>query len=449
MITKIEIDGFKSFHNFRVNLRPFQVLIGANGVGKSNLFDAIVLLSNLAGNHTLYEAFRQNRGDLSELFTIYPDGERASQMCFAVEMLIGQEVVDTLGVSAEVSSNRLRYELHIERRQENGFERLYVIYERLSAVIEDNDDWYKNIPFPKRKFWIKRGRRAPYISTEQNKIWKHQDGRSGGKQETPLGRIERTLLSTITSAEYPTAYAARQEMLNWRFLQFNPLALRMPCEVYAPTELLPDGSNLAAVLYRMSREDEFALTDVSRDMANLVPGIQQITVSPLREREEFLIVAQTQDNSVFSSRVLSDGTLRLLALVVLKHDPHYQGVLCFEEPENGVHPERLKSVITVLKSLATDFTSEDETDRIPKQVLINTHAPRLIASKVRVEDLLFVYMMGGDLRETQMTPLSPQMFDDQPSPAIQKFTLHQVIQYLDPVSETEQRNELQGMMNSL
>jgi energy-coupling factor transporter ATP-binding protein EcfA2 len=48
MITKIEIDGFKTFNNFKIELSPFVIIAGANGSGKSNLFDAILLLSRLA-----------------------------------------------------------------------------------------------------------------------------------------------------------------------------------------------------------------------------------------------------------------------------------------------------------------------------------------------------------------------------------------------------------------
>lgn len=48
MLTRIEIDGFKSFENFSVDLNPFTAIVGPNGSGKSNLFDAIRLLSRLA-----------------------------------------------------------------------------------------------------------------------------------------------------------------------------------------------------------------------------------------------------------------------------------------------------------------------------------------------------------------------------------------------------------------
>lgn len=63
MITQIEIDGFKTFKDFKVELAPFQVIVGPNGSGKSNLFDALHLLSRLAeydlSSETLDETCRQ------------------------------------------------------------------------------------------------------------------------------------------------------------------------------------------------------------------------------------------------------------------------------------------------------------------------------------------------------------------------------------------------------
>lgn len=453
MITRIEIDGFKSFHDFTVDLRPFQVLIGPNGVGKSNLFDAIVLLSDLAADNTLYDAFRKNRGEVGELFTVLPDGSRARRMRFAVEVLIDKKITDNLGVEAEVSSTRMRYDLEIERRREDGFERLYVTLESLVSIRGKEDEWAENnIPRDRQKSWIIRskGRRGPYISTTQEGglkvINKHQDGRSG-KQQAAIGQFERTVLSAITSAEYPTAYAVRQEMLSWRFLQFNPTELRTPGGVYAPTDLLPDGSNLAAVLWRLSREDEYALSDVSIDMANLVPGVAKIYVEPLQEREEFLINAEMNDGSHFSSRVLSDGTLRVLALVMLKNDPQHRGVLCFEEPENGVHPQRLEQIVSkVLKSLATDFEVADEIDYPPRQVLINTHSPRLL-SCVDPRDMLFVFMSNQPSRPTRVAHVKGEMFPDE-NEQLQYYTIQQVSEFLDTSWQREQMNQLETVGNT-
>jgi predicted ATPase len=446
MITRIEIDGFKSFVNFSVNLKPFQILIGANGVGKSNLFDAIILLSDLARGDTLYEALRKNRGEIGELFTQYPSGERAKKMKFAVEMLIDTSVEDDFGVEAKVSSTRLRYELEIERNTDGHFERLYIPHESLTALTEENDKWYLTIPVKKRRLWVARGRRSPYISTNlrDNTISKHQDNRSGGKQETPIGRIERPILSSVNNVEYPTAFAARKEMQNWRYFQFDPASLRKPSSVFAPDRLLPDGSNLPTVLERMAREDEYLLADVSIEMANLIPGILNIRVETLKERQEYIIYAQTVEGSTFSSTVLSDGTLRVLALSALKNDLAHHGLLCFEEPENGVHPSRLSKIIELFQQLSTQFDREGEEEQKLRQVFLNTHSPKLL-SCAPIDTFLFMFVarQHDKPRHTQISTISDGLLEDNSDTrALKVFTKAKVIEYLDL---SEQRQQLESL----
>jgi ABC-type multidrug transport system fused ATPase/permease subunit len=68
LITLIEIDGFKTFQDFKLELSPFQVIVGPNGAGKSNLFDALRLLSHLVDTD-LRSAFQELRGDTIEVST--------------------------------------------------------------------------------------------------------------------------------------------------------------------------------------------------------------------------------------------------------------------------------------------------------------------------------------------------------------------------------------------
>jgi predicted ATP-dependent endonuclease of OLD family len=101
MLTQIEIDGFKTFKDFKVELAPFQVIVGPNGSGKSNLFDALQLLSRLAEVDDLRLAFQapdndpgKLRGDAHELFTILPGGQRTHHIRMAVEMLVDRNIRD-------------------------------------------------------------------------------------------------------------------------------------------------------------------------------------------------------------------------------------------------------------------------------------------------------------------------------------------------------------------
>lgn len=452
MITQIEIDGFKTFQKFRLELGSFQVIVGVNGTGKSNLFDALRLLSRLA-DADLRTAFQDLRGEAGELFRLLPDGQPTNQIKMAVELFIDRYIKDSWGAEAELKFTRLRYEVHIERRpDERGLERLYVTHESLAPLARGNDVWLKQHLGKAANGWLTRltgGRSNPFISTslkdDRPTISLHQDGH-GGLKSSVAERVERTILSGVTNTEFPHAFAVREEMRSWRFLQLNPEVLRQPSPMLAPTIVAPDGSNLPSTLARMQGEDPFLLTDISRDLANLVPGITGVEIEEDTARDRYLIRARTEDGNTFSSRVLSDGTLRMLALVTLKNDPQHRGVLCFEEPENGVHPFPLAQMAQLLRDLATDFNDPEQQELPLRQLLVNTHSP-VFAGQIEVSDcLLFAQMVqrvepgqnGRVARVTQIIPVdaSPQMRMDL-SDEEKQYTLNQVIQYLESANVHE------------
>lgn len=452
MITQIEINGFKTFQDFNLKLGPFQVIVGVNGTGKSNLFDALRLLSRLA-NDDLRTAFQDLRGEAGELFRLLPDGQPTNRIEMAVELFIDRHIKDSWGAVSELKFTRLRYEVHIERRSdERGLERLYVTLERLTPLARGDDAWLRWYLGKEKKAWLpelRGGRSSPFISTTEKDglatISLHQDGHGGGKSSV-AERVERTILSGVTNNEFPHVFAVREEMRSWRFLQLNPEVLRQPGAMLAPTIVAPDGSNLPSALARMQREDPLLLNDVSRDLANLVPGITGVEIEEDPARDRYLIRARTDDGNTFSSRVLSDGTLRMLALVALKNDPQHQGVLCFEEPENGVHPFRLGQMAQLLRDLTTDL-SDPEQHYLPlRQLLVNTHSP-VFAGQPEVSDcLLFAHMVqrvqpgknGQAARITQITPVDthPQLRLDL-SNEEKQYTLNQVIRYLESASVHE------------
>ena len=134
MITQIEIDGFKTFKDFKVELAPFQVIVGSNGSGKSNLFDALHLLSRLADTDLL-SAFQELRGDSGEFFTKLPGGGTSKQIRMAVEMMVDRRLRDELGKEVELKYTCLRYELEVVlRSDEYGLERPYITNESLEII---------------------------------------------------------------------------------------------------------------------------------------------------------------------------------------------------------------------------------------------------------------------------------------------------------------------------
>lgn len=395
MLTRIEIDGFKTFENLAIDLAPFVVILGSNAAGKSNLFDAIQLLSNLA-TQDVSEAIKDMRGEPMELFRRTPKGQ-STRMSFAVEVLVEPSVRDHWGTEVNLTHTRMRYEVVLELRElRPGIPKVLVTSESARPILRADDAWAQSMqPTPAFSAWhLKYGRKNPLLTTEAapggELIFNvHQDGKAGRRRQLPASAAEATVLYGITNAEFPHLFALREEMRNWRLLQLDPALLRRPAPATAPDLLTPDGSNLAAVLARIKLETASAtrptgaLADITAELNALIPGVNGLDASLDQTRGEYRAELTMRDGLPFSSRVVSDGTLRVLALLTLLHDPRHRGLVCFEEPENGVHPARLKQLVHGLRDMVTRPERFEETDAAPlNQLLLNSHSPVVLSALV-------------------------------------------------------------------
>lgn len=391
MLTRIEIDGFKTFEDFAVDLLPFTVVLGSNAAGKSNLYDAIRLLSLLA-TRDVAEAVKDLRGEPLELFRLTPAG-RSTRIRLAAEVLVDPQVRDPWGSEVTLSHTRLRYELTLERRElRPGIERIHVLHEAAMPIFRKDDRWATAIRSSAafRTQHLKYGRRQPLLTTEDGPEGRafgiHQDGKSG--RQRPARAAEATVLYSITSAEFPHLYALREEMRHWRLLQLDPALLRRPVPVTAADVLAADGANLAAVLAQLKAETATesrpsgALADIALELGHLIPGIAALDAALDPASREFRLSLSMRDGQTFSSQVVSDGTLRVLALLTLLHDPRHRGLVCFEEPENGVHPGRIRELIQRLRALVTDPTQESEDTAPLSQLLLNSHSPVVLSALI-------------------------------------------------------------------
>jgi predicted ATPase len=452
LITKIEINGFKSFYKFSLYLQPFQVIVGPNAAGKSNLFDALLLLSKLADTD-IRSAFQEVRGESGELFTYLPDGRTVNRMEFAVELLLDKEVTDQWGRKEEIIHSRVRYNLHISRTHDSrGLEQLKIEHESLTPIRAMDDVWAKDnkrVGEWSSYFQYRRRREAPFISTHDSNgiptLTLHQDGRSGRQRQSVLDKLESTFLSSLNNAEFPHGFAVREELKNWTFLQLNPESLRIPASRLAPEKIDASGQYLSNMLARLEKEDEFILTDICTDLSNLVPGIVKVAVEEDEARDRYMVWAQTSDGRRFSSRVLSDGTLRMLALASIKNDPLQGGVLLFEEPENGVHPFRIKQLVPLLREMTTQFDPSISPNGKLRQLLVNTHSPTLV-SQLEDKEMVFadvanviVENIAKPMRVTRMTPVKDEIISTGDT-----YTRLEMLRYLDDSDLEAAADRLKG-----
>lgn len=396
MLTRLKVSGFKNLVDTEIRFGPLTCIAGANGVGKSNIFDAIRFLSLLA-DHTFVEAAKKIRGglDVAKLFTAGGNDE----MVFECDIVIPKSGYDDFYQPTEASHTFLEYQLCIGlARDKSGVERFELKNERLTYIAQGKTK--KRLGFKPSDAWLdsviqKSHRRASYIETYDSGNGKrirlsadkmrddNKSNRGGGRPTNFLASsLPRTALSAAQNAdETRTAVLVRKEMRSWRILQLEPSALRIPDELQAPTTLSVEGRHLPATLYRMkSAEDgDRVLPEISNKLAQLVEDVHTLRVERDEVRRLLHLVLTDTSGRDFSAASLSDGTLRFIALAVLERDPEATGVLCLEEPENGIHPERVGAMMSLLEDMATDISEAvDETNPL-RQVIVSTHSPVVVA----------------------------------------------------------------------
>jgi len=393
MLTRLKVRGFKSLEDVEVHFGPFTCVAGVNGVGKSNLFDAIMFLRDLADTSIIDAATRIRNSDrrrinLSALFTRTSKGQVQS-MEFEVDFLVGDKVIDDFGREARPKVTFLQYNLRLRYvpAVDTKPEAIELEYESLDFI--QKGDAKRKLGFPVSQEFLKSvyqgSSRSNFIYMDESNplIAKvRQDGPSGQPSSIPIDRAERTILSNINTIDRPTALAARREMQSWINLQLESSSLRKPDDFSTNSRVTPTGEHLPAALHRLKKFDE-----VAAQLANLLPDIKNLHVDIDERRELKTLYLETVSGIKHEARALSDGTLRFLALAIIGVDPEAGGVICLEEPENGIHPARIPAMVELLSDMAVSPEYAVGEDNPLRQIIINTHSP-LVIQKLQTQDIV-------------------------------------------------------------
>lgn len=423
MLTRLEVNGFKNLLDFECDLGPYTCIAGPNSAGKSNIFDAIHFLS-LLSDRPLMEAAQLVRSagtwGADPLSLFWSDGgSREEEMSFAVEMIVPDHVVDDFGRTAEPTTTFLRYSLSLgyespNRKSPSQLGRLVLRSEELTHITlgaaKDHLPW----PHSKQNFRDKvvTGRRSgtAYISTsvknDETVVNVHQDGGSrGNPRPSPAARAPRTIVSTTTSSDEPTILAARREMQQWRILALEPAAMRTPDSAGGPTEIGSDGSHLASALFRLAADrGDDVYAEVASEAAALT-DVRSLSVDLDRQRELLTLFVKVGSGPKLPARAISDGTLRFLALCVMRLDERFVGLLCMEEPENGIHPGKVGSMVDLIRDLAVDQSQRPDSDNPMRQLIVNTHSPYFVQLQDE-NDLLYALPRSVRVGERFATTVS-------------------------------------------
>jgi predicted ATPase len=173
-------------------------------------------------------------------------------------------------------------------------------------------------------------------------------------------------------------------MRNWMMLQFEPTALRASDEIYKAknAKITAKGENMAATLYRLQIEK--SNVDIYQTLANrvkeLIEGVNELTIDKDEKRDLLTLQLSFTEKIKLPAQSLSDGTLRFLCLAILEQDTKNSGLLCLEEPENGINPLKIEAMLRLLQDIAVDTDMPIGEGNPLRQVIINTHSPLVVGA---------------------------------------------------------------------
>jgi hypothetical protein len=315
-------------------------------------------------------------------------------------MIVPLNIVDDFGRKAQATSTFLRYELELGRdptEEAAGTVGLHLVREELTHIKKGDATNLLHFPMSVKDFRdqvvVNHRKGAGFISTQLveggiTEIHFHQDGGSGGKpQKIPARFIPKTVVANTNSAVWPTILAARREMQSWRFLSLEPSAMRRSNKMHEEGSVGANGGRLAAALYKLYRQDSNVYSRIASRLTEIIPT-SELRIDQDSVRQLLTVEVRERSGAFLPARALSDGTLRFLSLCIMAEDPDFSGLLCFEEPENGIHPAKMGAMLNLLKELAVDPFSASGDGNPMRQILIATHSPVLVKLET-ADDLIY------------------------------------------------------------
>lgn len=348
MIEGLLIKNFRAIAQCELALKPgLNVLIGPNGSGKSSLVEALRFLHEAIVSDPT-RALSRWRGWASVR-------HRGPVMTNEIALAVGMRVhrgrgSAEYGVFLDQSENGIDVRVQREFLDRRGESRRTL----LSAVLGKGN-------VLEGQEWL------PFELSEHDLALRYHADRVRHKEIIPFA----------------------EDIASWRFVNPVPALMRPPTPPGIDAAWHESGISVALQLARATKPQ---LAEVSRRMAGLVEGTEGLEAR-LSSEGALVELKEQVHHGLFPSWTLSDGTLRVLAILTALYVGPPPALLCVEEPENSLHP-------SVIDNLLTEFRDAAERGT---QVIITSHSPYLLNRlNLDVDAAFFVDRPGGAARFTPL-----------------------------------------------
>lgn len=338
-IEALRVKNFKAFKEIKLtNLPAISVFIGANGTGKTTLFDIFGFLRDALQDNV--RVALQKRGGFKEVITRGEKGPIEIEIKF--REMIGKAsplVTYSLMISLENNQPIVEREILKYRRGERGKSWHFLDFKKGSGVAITNENSYEDKESEEKR--EEQTVDSPDILALKG-----------------LGQFQR----------FKAANSFRKLIESWHVSDFHIGDARPSQETGYAEHLSTRGENMALVAQYMYENHRAVFNTILNKMKKRVPGVSNVEAT---DTEDGRILLRFQDGAFkdpFIARYVSDGTIKMFAYLLLLHDPNPHPLLCVEEPENQLYP-------SLFCGLVEEF--RDYADK-GGQVMISTHSPDVL-----------------------------------------------------------------------
>lgn len=331
MIERIVIKNFKSIRDLTLDLKPLNILIGSNGVGKSNFINFFQLVNRI--HDQKLQSYIASMGGIDNLLYF---GLKHSENIYGL--------LDFNNTNA--------YFFRLEPSQDNS----------VSLI---DGDYYNGRKHTNKDY-----------SVWHDHVWtKHQKE----------SKIRDELKTTIrTDPKFYRAKHSLNYLSSFKIYHFHDTSrtakIKQLCRINDNIYLREDASNLAAFLYLLQEKHPKILNKIEALIKSIAPFFDCFKLSPNRLNEESIQLEwQEKDSDMyFNAYNLSDGTLRMIALTTLLLQPNLPKTIIIDEPELGLHPAAIEKLAHLLKQASQE-----------SQIIVSTQSVNLL-SHFQPEDVIVV-----------------------------------------------------------
>ena len=358
-LESIRLKNFRAFKNAEMkNIPKFCILVGANGVGKSTIFSVFDFLKNLMSSNVNSALARLggSRG-FREVRSRNAEGP------IEIEIKFRETAKSPLAT----------YFLQIDERNGKAYVAREILKYRRGS---------KGQPWHFLDFADGRG----YAVTNETSVLGDR-----GLSENDLKRNDQTLKSSDILAikglaqfeNFPVVRTLGDLIENWHISDFHINKAREEQAAGYAEHLSKEGENLSVVLQYLYDNHRKVFDLILKSMSERVPGVTSVTSKTTEEGKMLLKFSDGAFEDPFLARFVSDGTIKMLAYLVLLNDPNPHPLLCVEEPENQLYPE-------LLGELAEEFRAYADSG----QVMVSSHSPDFL-NAARLEEVFFLVKKDG------------------------------------------------------